>query len=302
MTKVGHNTWRGSFSSMASPCEILINCTRRQHAESLVECAYREAKRIESKFSRYQEDNIIFRINNSQGEWVSLDTETTEILKFADQLFQVSEGLFDISSGVLRRIWNFQTHSSIPTQGMIDNMLPLIGWDKITFDSDNQRILLPMGMEIDLGGIGKEYAVDLTLKKIQQMSDSLGIAHGSYLVNFGGDIVCSHKTKDKNKQSESPWVIGIETIDSLKTAPAIELVAGGLATSGDSRRHIDHEDKRYSHIVNPKTGWPIEHAPHSVTVIANTCLEAGMLATLASLQGRDCENMLIDSNTCYWIQ
>jgi thiamine biosynthesis lipoprotein len=142
---------------------------------------------------------------------------------------------------------------------------------------------MPAGMQIDLGGIGKEYAVDRAAALLSQHTDR------PFLVNFGGDLFASGQ-----RSGRRPWGIGID--DPFRTGEAVlyrvELQAGGLATSGDARRFVLHRGRRLGHILNPRTGWPVEDAPEAITVIAQTCLEAGTIATLAYLQGSGARDFL----------
>jgi thiamine biosynthesis lipoprotein len=138
-------------------------------------------------------------------------------------------------------------------------------------------------MEIDFGGIGKEYAVDRAASLVAARTER------SVLVNFGGDLVASGP-----RRGARPWGVGIDDPDRTGDGVLhrVELTRGGLATSGDARRFIRHEGKRLGHILDPTTGWPVEGAPRSVTVVAATCLEAGTLSTLAYLQGAGAEAFL----------
>src|SRR5262249_19569818 len=156
-----------------------------------------------------------------------------------------------------------------------------VGWEKVTWDPP--CFTLPRGMEIDLGGIGKEYAVDRAAGLIAART-----AH-AHLVNFGGDLFASGL-----RSGGRPWSVGIE--DPERTGEAtlyrVEISRTGLATSGDARRFVLWRGKRLGHILNPRTGWPVEDAPRSVTVAAPTCIEAGTLATLAILHGTSASTFL----------
>lgn len=265
---------------MASPCEVLLDTQDIELAEKLTRLAHEEAKRIETKFSRYRNDNIVFEINRGEGKQVDIDDETFRLLQFADQCYQLSEGEFDITSGILRQAWTFDGSNRLPRQSQIDALLKNIGWNKVKFDATS--ITLPAKMEIDFGGIGKEYAVDRVLNLICQRFS------GSVMVNFGGDC---HASAPPSHQAA--WQTGIENpISSGVAKEVIQLQQGGLATSGDAYRCIIHQGIRYGHILNPKTGWPAMNAPRSVTVAAPTCTDAGILSTLAILQGKNAEAFL----------
>ena len=288
--------WLGSFQAMASPCEILIDTTDKTVAQKLLDMAEAEARRIETRFSRYRDDNIVYKINHSQGEPVEVDEETAALLDYANQCYEISDGMFDITSGVLREVWKFDGSANIPSEKSVSDLLHRIGWHKVSWQ--RPCITLPAGMEIDLGGIGKEYAVDKTALLLNQ--------HGtSVLVNFGGDLYTN-----RARRNGAAWVVGVEDPAKLAkqnllrkakhSVSEFELERGGIATSGDTRRYLLKDGVRYSHILDPRTGWPVKQAPHSVTVAAATCTDAGIIATLAMLHGKHAEAFLKEQGVQYW--
>ena len=289
-TRLEHkqSNWHGSFKAMASPCEVIMETDDKDEAAAILQTVANEAWRIEHKFSRYRDDNIISRINNASGETVEVDEETTRLLDFSDQLYQMSDGMFDVTSGILRRAWQFDQSDNIPDQQQIDALLPTIGWEKVHWSPP--RIQLLPGMEIDLGGIGKEYAVDRCTQLVRDMSDA------SVLVNFGGDLAITRPRTDKQA-----WTIGRLSSDPDAPVGVIQLQRGALATSGDQHRYLEKDGVRYCHVLNPKTGWPVEDPPHTISVAAPTCVEAGMLSTMALLQGKQAEAFLKAQDIPYWI-
>ncbi len=264
----------GRFQALGGPCEVLVDTDDRDEAARALGTAAREARRIEIAFSRYLEDSIVQRINRSAGEPVTVDEETTALLEYAATCHAASGGLFDITSGVLRRVWRFDGSERIPDPAAVAELLPYVGWNHVTWEPP--RITLPAGMEIDLGGIGKEYAVDLAAALVAREVRS------AFVVNFGGDLFAN-----RAQRGGRPWAVGVD--DPGHTGESmihrIELERGGLATSGDARRFVMRNGRRLGHILDPRTGWPVEDAPRSVTVIAGTCLEAGTLSTIAFLHG-----------------
>ncbi|MET0009461.1 MAG: FAD:protein FMN transferase [Candidatus Thiodiazotropha sp. 6PLUC1] len=287
--KAEEGYWLGSFEAMASPCEIFMEVEDQNLAARLLDIASVEAWRIESKFSRYRSDNIVHQINNSKGRPVKVDDEVAHLLDFAQQCWMLSEGMFDITSGVLRRVWHFDGGSRLPEKQDVDQVLSHVGWHKLTWS--RPYLTLPDGMEIDFGGLGKEYAVDRSLLLLQKET------HGAVLINYGGDI----NAKGQRKGGK-PWSIGIENPGQLNTPMGVLKVnQGALATSGDARRFILNNGRRYGHILNPKTGWPVEGALRSVTVAGSTCTEAGLLATLALLQGEEGEAFLKNQDVTFWV-
>lgn len=280
--------WQLTFNAMASPCEVLLDAAQLTPAQlvPLCEQLVSETWRIEHKYSRYQTGNIIHSLNQAQGQAVRLDPETQQLIAFADTCFHLSGGLFDITSGILRRVWNFKSGQPIPSEAQINALLPLIGWQKCTWQAP--YLQLPAGAEIDLGGIGKEYAADKALLLLTQATQGQAVA---FLVNFGGDIAASGP-----RPCGSPWQVGLAQGDKVLQ---MSLQAGGIATSGDSHRFIWHEGVKLSHILNPLTGWPVTGGPSTATVFAHNCTQAGMLATFALLHGGAAEEFLKQQNCTY---
>ena len=279
---------RYTFHAMASPCEIRFEWDNRIAALAAGHAAEAETARIEQKFSRYREDSIVTKINRANGREIEVDEETAQIIDFASQCFEASDGLFDITSGILRRVWKFDGSNRLPHESEIAPLRSLIGWQKVRW----RRPVLEMksGMEIDLGGLGKEYAVDRALACLREQTDM------PVLVNFGGDLRVSGP-----RASGAPWKVGIESVNTPGTAAGLlELSAGALATSGDMNRFLFKNGVRYSHILHPATGWPVVDPPRAVTVAAATCTEAGTLATFAMLQGRGAEEFLKAEGARAW--
>ena len=276
------------FAAMASPCEVLLPSMSRAAALAIGAVAAQEAWRVEKKYSRYRDDSVTAWIHENRGTTIEVDQETASLLDFASQCFDLSGGLFDITSGVLRRAWKFDGSDRIPEEAAIEPLLRLVGFGKLQWQSP--YLLLPAGMELDFGGIGKEYAVD-------RAYDLLAARDGTpFLVNFGGDL------RANRPPSHGPWQIGIERPDAEREATMLlELEHGALATSGDSRRYLLKNGVRYGHVLNPLTGWPVSRSPRSVTVAASSCTEAGLLATMALLQGDRAQAFLDEQGVRYWL-
>jgi FAD:protein FMN transferase len=277
------------FSAMASPCEVRIDSPDPVLSARLGSIAEAEARRIEIKYSRYRDDSIVTKINRSRGAPVVLDDETSALLDYADSCHTLSNGLFDVTSGVLRRIWRFDGSDNVPNKRQVAEILPLIGWEKAIWR--RPELVLPDGMEIDFGGLGKEYAVDSAVLKIMQESDV------PVLVNFGGDLRVSRPRSGGRR-----WRVAIESVDGAGVSTArLELASGALTTSGDARRFLQKDGVRYSHILDPRTGWPVRNPPRSVTVAAPTCMEAGVMSTLAMLNGAKAEAFLRQEGVQSWV-
>jgi thiamine biosynthesis lipoprotein len=281
-----NGAFRGSFLAMGSPCELLIDTDDRSTAATLSEIASTEAWRIEDKFSRYLDGNIVDRINRSEGKPTTLDPETTALVDFAAMLFDSSDGRFDITSGVLREAWTFDGSDNVPDPSSVERVMSRVGWDRVRWAAP--VLTMQPGMEIDFGGIAKEYAVDKAAGLVMGETDV------ACLVNFGGDLVAT-----SSPGATDGWRVGVDAVGG-ESVKRIRLARGGLATSGDARRFLLKDGVRYSHILDPTTGWPVRNAPRSITVAADTCTQAGMLATLAMLRGPDAESFLDEQGVRHW--
>ncbi|MBS0395376.1 MAG: FAD:protein FMN transferase, partial [Proteobacteria bacterium] len=227
---------------MASPCEVLLPTADASLARRVGAQVAAEAWRIERKFSRYRDDSVVSRIHASRGEPVELDEESCSLLDFAARCFELSGGRFDITSGVLRRAWRFDGSDRLPSAAQVAALMPLVGFDKLGWS--RPFLTVPEGMEIDLGGIGKEYAVDRAL--------AVALTHwrGPVLVNFGGDLAANAPPPG------GAWHVGIERPDTDREAALVlDVEQGALATSGDTHRYLIRDGVRYSHIMDVRTGW-----------------------------------------------
>lgn len=281
--------WTIAFKAMASPCEVIFENAGRKDCQRLGQRVLEETRRIERKFSRYLTDSVVTKINTSAGKPINIDQETYRLFLFAKQCYLLSDGMFDITSGVFRQVWKFDGSDNIPSKQSSDALLAKIGWEKLLFDES--KVVLPAEMEIDFGGIGKEYAVDRVVQLLKQAGS------GPALVNFGGDLATTSA-----RGNAQPWRVGIDLKGlNQNSVRVIEIQHGAIATSGDANRYLLKDGKRYSHILSPKTGRPIEHAASSITVAANTCIEAGITSTLAMLQGADAEAFLEQTGFTYWL-
>lgn len=266
------------FRAMGGPCSFHLRGVAPSHAEQSARKAIAEVRRIEAKFSRYLEDSVVSRINRAAGQAaVQVDEETRQLLMFADQLWHQSDGLFDITSGVLRQAWNFSGRT-LPSPQSLADARSRIGWDRVQIDDDRVR-LRDAGMEIDFGGFGKEYAADRAAFVLREA----GVEHA--LVNLGGDL---HALGEPGSASSAPWSIDIQhprppTENPLARIAHVALQQGGLATSGDYERFIEVDGRRYCHILNPLTGWPVG-AHQSISVLAPNATAAGALTTIAMLK------------------
>ena len=269
---------------MGSFCEIQLFAQSRIDAKKIVSQLTEEVARLEKKYSRFRGDSFLTEINRSAGlkRGIEIDNETQSLLDHAKNCYETSDGLFDVTAAALSQIWDFK-NAQIPTQAQIDAAQTTLGFHKISWA--DSRLRLPPDMQIDFGGIVKEYAAD----SVARLARNLGVNHG--LVNLGGDFSVIGAQPDNR-----PWSTGIIAPDREQDIMAkIDLSQGGLASSGDYERFFMHEGKRYSHILNPITGWPCAGL-RAVSVAANLCTVAGSVATMAMLKDESvAKRWLLDS-------
>ena len=212
---------------------------------------------------------------------IEVDPETAALLDYAQTAWEESDGLFDPTSGVLRRVWDFRS-GKLPSPESVAKTLQDVGWQRL--DWRGRRLRLPRaGMQLDFGGFVKEYAAD----RVAQLLREAGHAHG--LVDLGGDLATVGPHPDA-----TPWRVGVrDPFGSGGAVTAVALHHGGIATSGDYERGMRVDGKRYGHILDPRTGWPVE-SWLSVSVTAAQCLIAGTASTVAMLQASEGEAFLDD--------
>jgi thiamine biosynthesis lipoprotein len=257
---------------MGSPCELKLSGDSALCRRVAADCQ-REAERFETRYSRFTTDSITAQINAAAGgAVVPIDAECRAILEYAGVCWSLSDGLFDITSGVLRRVWT-KDRLQLPAPDELRPVLALIDWQKVELSEAGVRLGMS-GMEIDLGGVVKEYAADALAQRIGLAGIDSGV------VNLGGDIFCVGSNPEG-----LPWRIGIKNPDGPGAIAQVGIANAGLATSGGYERYFEIGGKRVSHLLNPTTGMPVESLA-SVSVIADQSVVAGSIATIALLKGQ----------------
>ena len=178
MAHLFHHT----FKAMGSPCQMQFFAESESQAKALYQAILDRVGTLESRYSRYRENSLITEINRRAGSRTrtEIDPETFAILNYADQCYQESDGMFDVTSGVLRNLLHFDSNT-VPSQSEIKQLLPLIGWNIVEWAEE--WIYLPkIGMELDFGGIVKEYAADTAAGLCRNWGVS------SAIIELGGDI------------------------------------------------------------------------------------------------------------------
>lgn len=258
------------FKAMGGPAELHISAGSPSEANAVFDRCFSEVNRLEDKYSRFRSESLVSSINRGEQNGKPLDEETTGLLNFAQTLFDQSEGLFDLTIGGLRSVWNFHG-TCLPTEAELHRALENIGWQKVHWDGSSLN--LSHGVEIDFGGLVKEFAVDRVVNLLN--ADGIG-----GLVNLSGDIGVS-------AEGNRSWPIRVRHPRSDQPLASIELQSGALAGSGDYERYIEVKGKRYCHILRPDTGMPAEQGLMAVSVQADQCLLAGAASTVAMLLGKD---------------
>lgn len=260
---------------MGCPCALHLETADATAAQRAFAATRAECARLDAKYSHYRSDSLLTRLSANPQVVVALDRETADLFDFAAQLHAQSAGLFDIAAGALTRLWDAQ-RGRLPHANEIAAARAISGWDRLTWQRPHLQLRTP-GLKLDFGGVVKEYAAD----RCAQACREVGVAAG--VVDLGGDLALIGPHRDG-----SAWIVGIKAPNaSGRAAARIELPHGGLATSGDYERALLIDGRRYSHIVDPRTGYPVQGFA-SVSVVADACLVAGAAATLAMLLG--CEH------------
>jgi thiamine biosynthesis lipoprotein len=263
---------RFEFSTMGCPCALHVEACDDATAQRAYAVTLDEVDRLDRKYSHYRADSLLAELQSTVDAPIAVDDETANLLDFAAELHRQSDGLFDITAGKLTRLCDTQNHR-VPAQKEIDAALHVTGWHRVEWRRPDFRVTT-VGMHLDFGGLVKEYAAD----RCAQACRDTGVTSG--VVDLGGDLALIGP-----HENGEPWIVGIKAPRAEGKASArIELPRGGLATSGDYERALIVDGKRYSHIVDPRSGYPIESFA-SVSVVAESCLVAGAASTLAMLLG-----------------
>ena len=293
---ISNGLFRLSFTAMGSPCEITYSCESAREATAFRERSLEWVRKFENRYSRYLPESLISQINQSAGTGlaISIDEEDERLFRLCDTLHFFTHGLFDPTTLPLAQLWNFKSPKPrIPDDQEIKIALTKIDWKKVIREN-KQVYLQDAGMGLDFGGFGKEYAVD----RVVEMGQEFGIS--DLLVNFGGDL------RTLGSPPDSPhWRVGIEDPNQPGQARfTVQASDLAVATSGNYQRFFEIKGKRFGHLLDHRTGFPTSSEHLSATVIAKSCLEAGILATCSLMDERLQGLALIEnhfgSEGCIW--
>ncbi|HZI93301.1 MAG TPA: FAD:protein FMN transferase [Patescibacteria group bacterium] len=243
-------------------------------AEAIALRAMSEAERIERKYSRFIQTSVVSRINRDAGRTpVAVDEETVSLVAHALSLAATTRGAFDPTVGVMRRLWNFR-EERVPEVSQVEALRRLVDYREVSV-RDGTVFLRLEGMELDLGGVGKEYAVD----RVAACLRAEGVE--SAVVNLAGDLRTVGSRGDGR-----PWKIGVmDPRSGNQTRFSVRLVCdGGVASSGDYERCFIKDGVRYHHLLDARTGFPARGLA-ATTAVAATAFDAGLAATAAFLLG-----------------
>ena len=258
---------------MGCPCELQLFAADEAEARRAAALAVAEVARLDAKYTTYREDSFLAEINRAaaSGGCIDVDAETARLLDYADACHRESGGLFDVTAGVLRAAWRCGD-GALPDAAELEALRAKVGWHRVAWRAP--RLAFPLaGMQLDFGGVVKEYAAD----RVVALCRAEGV-HGG-LVNLGGDLAIVGPRPDGE-----PWKVGIRDPRSRDALAAlVELDSGALASSGDYERCVMIDGVRYGHILDPRTGWPVRHLA-SVSAVADFCIVAGSASTIAMLK------------------
>jgi thiamine biosynthesis lipoprotein len=264
------------FKAMGTWCQVTVGSAQPTAAEGFKAAVPQWVANFEARYSRFIPDSIIGQINAAAGKrWVQIDEATDRLFSMCEELVFFTRGAFDPTALPLIKLWNWKAVPPvIPDAAAVAAARELVGWDKV--QRRPGAIFLPReGMSIDLGGIGKEYAVDCVV----QLAQLYGVAN--MLVDFGQDIRAVGQPPKRDT-----WYVGLEDPKQPGTCWAgVAVKDMAVATSGDYLRCFEKDGRRYGHIVDPRTGYPVQNGCQSVSVIAPTCTAAGILSTTAFVLG-----------------
>lgn len=241
--------------------------------------------------SLWEENSVISRINRN--EEVELTDDFVSIFSKALEIAEITDGAFDITVGKLVNLWGFGSKSGQePTAAVVDSLRILTGYRKISIEG-NRIIKENPGIEIDFNAIAKGYSVDL----LSQLLLEKGIR--SFLVDIGGEIRAGALQPGAQK-----WRLGIEKPSAHASSEreienVVELSDKALATSGTYRKYREKEGRRFSHTIDPATGYPVSHTLLSASVIADECMEADALATAFMVMGLEKAILFLNENPRY---
>lgn len=267
---------RVAFRALGTECFIQFRCADSRKALEFVAEALGWLGAFEAKFSRFRPDSLLSRINQAAGrEWVAVDTEMEKMLDLADAMHRLTDGVLDAAMLPLIKVWDWKVvHERLPSEAEIARAMALSSWKDVQ-RKPGKVFLAHEGMGLDFGGFGKEFAVDqvIAIARRHGITDAL-VDLGRDIFAIGGNGVHPF------------WHVGIQNgIQTDQCVGGLAVSGYAVCASGDYARRFEHNGVRYGHILDRRTGWPVRHGLRAVTVIAPSCLLAGIYSTCVFVLG-----------------
>ena len=277
---------------MGGPACLTVNTEQKhsEHALIAMADAVERLDELEAKYSRFKKDSLVSQINSRAGTstFTPLDLEMYSLLSLAGQLWHETDGLFDPTVGVLNQVWDFRA-GKLTSPHQLNGLLDKVGWNLVEWG--DRGIRLPVeGMEIDLGGLVKEFAADAAAAMLRQAG------FNSALIELAGDIVAVGEEREGKA-----WQIGIrDPQEPHNSVMSVNLTNAAICTSGNYARRFHYEGRLVSHLLNPQTGQPID-GPCSVSVIGESALVAGAVATAGCIQNEEQATNWLKKSALPWL-
>jgi len=257
-----------------------VQITLTQQKEKLVDETAKKMQVWEDELSVFKKESEIKKINSlGKDELKRVSRNAYEVIKESIYYSELTDGTFDITVSPLLKLWEFEGGElkAIPRQEEIDEALQSVGWENIILTPGGKVGFKKDGMSINLGGIAKGYIVDKAAEYLKRKRVK------SAIINAGGDIYCFGK-----KDNGQPWSIGIQHPRNKKEViGTLTLTDKAVVTSGDYEKFLILQGKRFSHIIDPRNGYPADNHIVQVTIVADTCIEADALATALMVMGKE---------------
>ncbi|HFI0460911.1 TPA: FAD:protein FMN transferase [Streptococcus suis] len=247
--------------------------------EEVMDEAVSYIKEMESLLSTNLEGADVYRINQAAGkEAVEVDERTFEVIETAIDMSKESQGLFDISIGAVSNLWKIGDEDARkPSDEEIKAALPFINYKDITLDKEKKTVFIKEGMTLELGAISKGYIAD----KVRELFASKGIT--TAIINLGGNVV----VMGDSPTTQNGWNVGVQDPDQVRgaTVGSVPGTHDSVVTSGIYERYLEVDGVKYHHILDPKTGYPVENDISGVTVFSKTSIQGDALSTTLFLLG-----------------
>jgi thiamine biosynthesis lipoprotein len=272
---------------MGTAFKLTLYATSQAEAAKAAKAAFARVAELDRILSHYRDDSELSKLCRTSGTWVAVSDELWLMLTESNRLSKRSSGGFDVTVGPLVQLWRrSRRHKELPSEELLSDSRKRVGYELIEFDPANKRVRLKQAnMRIDLGGIAKGYAADEALRMLVEHGTS------SALIDAGGDLVAGDAPPGKKAWTLAVAAFGAKTQQDV---PLLSIANAAAATSGDRFQFVEIDGKRYSHIIDPRTGLGLT-TPSSVTVIASGGMLADALASAVSVLGPEAGLKLIDA-------